>query len=154
MYREIDKQGFNWRIWAVAGFGFFVDSYILSSTKVILPMLAFVYWHKDDTSSHELKATVVILTGSIAGQLLFGYLADRHGRLKVYRFDLILVVCVTLFLAQSSAGVYNSLSLMGWTMFWCFCAGVGIGAGSPLSATITAEFVIDLSPCLFNCAYR
>ncbi|KAG0648410.1 Inorganic phosphate transporter [Hyphodiscus hymeniophilus] len=121
---DIDANGFDWQIWAVAGSGFFTDSYNLFATNVILPSLAFVYWTNDTNSDHETDINAVTLSGSLLGQLIFGFLADRFGRRKLYGLELIVVIFGTL----------------GWIMFWRFFVGLGIGAEYPLSAVITAEF--------------
>ncbi|OAF60213.1 hypothetical protein VC83_02945 [Pseudogymnoascus destructans] len=137
--RDIDNNGFDWQVWAVAASGFFTDSYNLFATNVILPCLAFVYW-PDDNSGREGKINIITLVGSCLGQLIFGFLADRYGRRKLYGFELIVVIFGTLGVAQSSAGYNDSMSILSWMMFWRFFVGVGIGAEYPLSAVITAEF--------------
>ncbi|KFY60250.1 hypothetical protein V497_03740, partial [Pseudogymnoascus sp. VKM F-4516 (FW-969)] len=142
--RDIDNNGFDWQIWAVAASGFFTDSYNLFATNVILPCLAFVYWPNDDTG-RESKINIVTLVGSCLGQLIFGFLADRYGRRKLYGFELIVVIFGTLGVAQSSAGYNHSMSILSWMMFWRFFVGLGIGAEYPLSAVITAEFAAKQS---------
>jgi MFS transporter, PHS family, inorganic phosphate transporter len=136
--RDIDNNGFDWQIWAVAASGFFTDSYNLFATNVILPCLAYVYW-PDDNSDNETRINIVTLVGSCLGQLIFGFLADRYGRRKLYGFELIVVIFGTLGVAQSSAGYNGSMSILSWMMFWRFFVGLGIGAEYPLSAVITAE---------------
>lgn len=139
---DIDANGFDWQIWAVAGSGFFTDSYNLFATNVILPELVFVYWPNDTASDHETAINSITLAGSLLGQLIFGFLADRYGRRKLYGLELIVVIFGTLGLVQCSAGYNNqSMSILGWLMFWRFFVGLGIGAEYPLSAVITAEFV-------------
>lgn len=51
------------------------------------------------------------LLGSVCGQLLFGYLADRYGRTRLYGIELVLVIVSTIGVATSSYG-YNSLSFL------------------------------------------
>jgi PHS family inorganic phosphate transporter-like MFS transporter len=134
-------------VWAVASSGFFTDSYNLFSTNVILPSLAYVYWEDDHTGYHESTINTLTLAGSILGQLVFGYLADRYGRTKLYGFELIIVIFSTIGVAQSSPGWITKTS-QGWTgtmsitallYSWRFLMGIGIGAEYPLSAVITAE---------------
>ncbi len=141
IYKEIDGHGFRWRIWAVAGFGFFADSYCLFSIQTVLPWIAFIYQSNDVFSKRD-EATVhtVLLIGTIFGQLVFGILADSSGRLEAYSWDLMLVISAALFLAQSSTGAANSMSITGWICFWSLFVGVGTGAGRTLSAVITAEY--------------
>ncbi|OBT50624.1 hypothetical protein VE04_08670 [Pseudogymnoascus sp. 24MN13] len=137
--RDIDNNGFDWQVWAVAASGFFTDSYNLFATNVILPCLAFVYW-PDDNTGREGRINIITLVGSCLGQLIFGFLADKYGRRKLYGFELIVVIFGTLGVAQASAGYNDSMSILSWMMFWRFFVGVGIGAEYPLSAVITAEF--------------
>ena len=137
--RPIDNSGFNWKVSAVASSGFFTDSYNLFATNVILPSLAYVYWTEDPTSHHETAVNVVTLGGSLLGQLLFGFLADKLGRKKLYGIELIVVIVGTLGVAQSSRGYDGSMAIMGWILFYRLVVGIGIGAECPLSAVITAE---------------
>jgi MFS transporter, PHS family, inorganic phosphate transporter len=112
---------------------------------VILPSLVFVYWTTDKAGDHETAINAITLAGSLLGQLIFGYLADRYGRRKLYGLELIVVIFGTLGLVQCSAGYNNqSMSILGWIMFWRFFVGLGIGAEYPLSAVITAESVFPL----------
>jgi len=139
---DIDNNGFDWQIWAVAGSGFFTDSYNLFATNVILPSLAYVYWSDEQlrtNDNHETSINAITLAGSLLGQLIFGYLADQYGRRKLYGLELIVVIFGTLGLAQCSAGFNFSMKIQGWLMFWRFFQGLGIGAEHPLSAVITAE---------------
>jgi MFS transporter, PHS family, inorganic phosphate transporter len=124
--RDIDSNGFDWQIWAVAGSGFFTDSYNLFSTNVILPSLAFVYWNKDTLADHETAINAITLTGSFVGQLIFGFLTDRYGRKRLYGVELIVVIFGTIGFVQCSAGYNNeSMSILGWIMFWRFFIGLG-----------------------------
>jgi MFS transporter, PHS family, inorganic phosphate transporter len=95
----------------------------------------------------ETTINEMTLTGSIVGQLLFGYLADKIGRQKLYGVELVIVIFATLGVTQSSYGLLTSedgkesmsMSLVGWLSVWRFFMGIGIGAEYPLSAVITAE---------------
>jgi MFS transporter, PHS family, inorganic phosphate transporter len=127
----IDAHGFDWQIWAVSSSGFFTDSYNLFATNVILPMLAFVYWRADPleySANHENAINLVTLGGSFIGMLLFGFLADKLGRKKLYGVELVIVIFGTLGVVQCGAG-YNqqSMDVLGWMLFWRFLVGVGIG---------------------------
>jgi PHS family inorganic phosphate transporter-like MFS transporter len=140
----IDLGNFNLRVWAVAASGFFTDSYNLFSTNVILPSLAFVYWTEDVHTWRETVINAMTLLGSIFGMILFGYLADKYGRTRLYGVELVIVVFSTIGVASSSAG-FNDMNVLGWLCAWRFVMGVGIGAEYPLSAVITSEFVNDLA---------
>lgn len=140
-YEETEGHGISWHIWAVAGFGFFADSYCLFSVKLVIPWIAFIYQSNGEFDSHDkLNIIMVLLAGTIFGQLLFGSLADVSGRLKTYSWDLILVLFVAVFLAEISTGSNDSMSIKGWICFWTLFVGVGTGAGRTLSALVTAEY--------------
>jgi MFS transporter, PHS family, inorganic phosphate transporter len=100
---------------------------------VILPCLTFVYWDACGLQ-HEIWINIATLSGSIVGQLLFGYLADKYGRRSLYGVELWIVIFSTLLIAQSSAGYGDytehdtSMSLFALLLAWRFIMGVGIGA--------------------------
>lgn len=71
--------------------------------------------------------------------LIFGFLADKFGRRRLYGLELVLVIFSTLGMAQASTGINNSMNILPWIIFWRFLMGLGIGAEYPLSAVITAE---------------
>ncbi|KAM0259562.1 hypothetical protein ACHAQJ_003288 [Trichoderma viride] len=135
---ELDLNSWNFRIWGVAASGFLTDSYNLFSTNVILASVAFVYWpHGGEWTS--LLINFFTLLGSIVGQVLFGYLADRFGRTRLYGIELVLVIVSTIGVATSSHG-YGDISFIGLFIWWRFVMGIGIGAEYPLSAVITSEW--------------
>ncbi len=85
-----------------------------------------MYWPNDSGSNHETKINAITLTGSLLGQVIFGFLADRYGRRKLYGLELIVIVFGTLGFVESSAGYNGSMNIMGWIMFWRFFVGLGI----------------------------
>ncbi|KAF7548367.1 hypothetical protein G7Z17_g7104 [Cylindrodendrum hubeiense] len=135
---ELDLNSWNLRIWGVAASGFLTDSYNLFSTNVILASIAFVYW-PEGPDWYGLLINLFTLFGSVIGQLLFGYLADRYGRTRLYGIELVLVIVSTIGVATSSHG-YEDLSFLGLFVWWRFVMGIGIGAEYPLSAVITSEW--------------
>ena len=89
----------------------------------------------------KLNINMILLVGTIFGQVLFGIFADVYGRLKTYCWNLTLVLFVAVFLAEISTGSNNSMSIRGWIYFWFFFVGIGTGAGRTLSAVVAAEYV-------------
>jgi PHS family inorganic phosphate transporter-like MFS transporter len=79
--------------------------------------------------------------GTVIGMLLFGWLADRLGRRKMYGIELAIIVLATL--AQSLAAPSVSVTLTGLLIFWRVTMGVGIGGDYPLSAVITSEYALS-----------
>lgn len=95
------------RVYVVAASGFFTGSYNLFATNLISPSLAFLYWKGEITTHNERDINVATLSGSVLGMVLFGYLADRYGRRKLYGIELIIVTVTTLGLTQSPTDFEN-----------------------------------------------
>lgn len=81
----------------------------------------------------------IALLGSILGQLIFGYLADKYGRRKVYGLEVIITIVGIAGLIGKFDGFEWPMSVLAWMSFWRFLVGIGIGADYPLSAVISAE---------------
>ncbi|KAJ5287816.1 hypothetical protein N7478_003502 [Penicillium angulare] len=145
IYETIDRQGYQWIVVLVAGLGFFLDGYTVSdfflfATNMALPMISYVYW-RDDTSSIRLTCiNMATLAGTLLGMVLFGFLADKHGRKKMYGVELVLLITATLGVVMSSEGQNGSMNVFAWLIWWRVCVGIGVGADYPLSAVITSEF--------------
>lgn len=139
IYETIDRQKFQWIVVLVAGVGFFLDGYTLFASNVVLPMIAYVYW-RDDLSTHRnAQINMATLGGTMAGQLAFGFLADKYGRKKMYGVELILLIAATLGVVMSSEGAEGSMSVYAWLIWWRIIVGIGVGADYPLSSVITSE---------------
>lgn len=134
---ELDLNSWNLRIWGVAASGFLTDSYNLFASNVINTSITYVYF--PDEKWPGLVINLFTLLGSVCGQLLFGYLADRYGRTRLYGIELVLVIVSTIGVATSSVG-YNDMSFLALFSWWRFVMGIGIGAEYPLSAVITSEW--------------
>lgn len=83
--------------------------YNLFASNVINTSIAFVYF--PDERWPGLVINLFTLLGSVCGQLLFGYLADRFGRTRLYGIELVLVIVSTIGVATSSYG-YNDMSFL------------------------------------------
>lgn len=97
------------------------------STNTIIPMLSIIYWEGDFPTSYTLGMNTATLLGSMIGQVVFGLLADRYGRRKIYGTELIVTIGASLGFATASSGVRGSMSLMGLLIFWRLVMGIGIG---------------------------
>jgi PHS family inorganic phosphate transporter-like MFS transporter len=128
----------------VAASGFLTGSYNLFATNVILPILGYIYWPNETSLSRESAINGATLGATALGELLFGFLADKFGRQKLYGVELIIVTVSTLGLAQSSYGVPkadgsgSSMSFLAWILMYRSIMGIGIGGEYPLSAIITS----------------
>lgn len=124
----IDIKGFDTQVVVVSSLGFLTDSYALFATNIILPSLEYIYWPDSTHGHNQLIINCVTLAGSVCGQALFGYWADRYGRRKLYGIELVIVIFGTLGMSQASTGTNKSMSILWWMIFWRFFMGLGIGA--------------------------
>ncbi|EQD70953.1 Major facilitator superfamily MFS-1, partial [mine drainage metagenome] len=78
------------------------------------------------------------LMGAVLGPLLFGALADRYGRRRVYPITLSILAIGAVGSALSTP--FLGLSVVQVLILWRFLLGVGVGGEYPLSATIMSEY--------------
>ncbi|CAG8561008.1 2887_t:CDS:2 [Ambispora gerdemannii] len=125
---KIDNAKFGWfhvRACLVAGIGFFTDAYDLFAINLASTMLGYVYWNKDSPPKEiDFGIKVSAAVGTLVGQLLFGWLADKLGRKRV-----IIASCGT-----ALAGNGYAISVQAVIIIWRSILGVGIGGDYPLSA--------------------
>ncbi|CAK7272804.1 hypothetical protein SEPCBS57363_005331 [Sporothrix epigloea] len=144
---------------AVAGVGFFLDSYDIFAISMVTNLWGLVFWGGGDantsaaataasygygsnngilpdTVNQAVKASTS--AGIIVGQLLFGRLADLLGRRRVYGIELVVIVLATFGCALASPS--PAMSPAGLLVFWRVIMGIGIGGDYPLSSVITSEF--------------
>lgn len=103
-------------------------------------MLGIVYFPGQGALPTTSDSAVKLSTsaGTVVGQLLFGWLADRLGRKKMYGIELIIIIFATF--GQALAAGSPSVNIIGLIIFWRVLMGVGIGGDYPLSSVITSEF--------------
>lgn len=117
----------------VAGIGFFTDAYDIFAINLVNIMLGVVYWHgaksKPGTIHPSADTAIKVATssGTVIGQLAFGWLADMVGRKRMYGLELIIIIFATL--AQSLSAASSALSIVGVLVFWRVLMGIGIGGG-------------------------
>ena len=134
----------------VAGIGFFTDSYDIFAITLITDILGMVFWQGTPIPGSNMGGNYGVLPtpvntaikaatsgGTVVGMLLFGWLADRLGRRKMYGVELAIIVLATL--AQSLSSPSLAITMTGLLIFWRVIMGVGIGGDYPLSAVITSE---------------
>lgn len=144
-FQQMDKQKFgrfHVRAVLVSGVGFFTDAYDLFIINMVVPMLGYVYYSQQGNKIPSYMDGVVkgsATVGTFVGQILFGYLADRYGRKKMYGLELIIMIIATIGCALS-ANTVRGIDALTMLSIWRFVLGVGIGGDYPLSAVITSEF--------------
>ena len=77
--------------------------------------------------------------GTLIGQILFGILADRLGRKRMYGVELMIIITATCASALSG-NLVSGFSVFTVLGIWRVILGLGIGGDYPLSAIITSEF--------------
>ena len=135
--------------------GFFTDAYDLFSISLLTNILGRIYFQDNPYYLNSavnpgklpinLNAAIsaVALCGALAGQLLFGAMADCLGRRSVY--GLSLAVMIFTGFTQSMTFGNTSHAMVGTLCFWRFLLGVGVGGDYPLSATIMSEYSSTVS---------
>lgn len=140
---EIDKVPFGWyhmRAVAVAGAGFFADSYDIFAINLALQMLGISFWQNEGgeiPTSLQTAIKAATSAGAIVGQTIFGWLADRIGRKRMYGVELIILIVATL--GQTISSPSPGVSISGLLIFGRVIMGLGIGGDCPMSAIITSE---------------
>ncbi|KAK0644651.1 major facilitator superfamily domain-containing protein [Cercophora newfieldiana] len=146
----LDRIGFSWRVYLVAFLGFLASSWSLIAVTIITPALYFIYdRHGQFDGDASLVLDMVTLTTTILGMVIFGHVADRKGRSKLYGIEVIIVLVAIGGAAFSSAGFIihqgrpdekGSLDIFAALFVFRAFLGLGIGAEYPMSAVIAAEF--------------
>ena len=78
---------------------------------MVLPILEIVYWQNNLPAFQETAINFATLVGIIIGQLVFGILADRYGRKKMYGFELLIVIVASVGFALCSKGAAGSVNI-------------------------------------------
>ncbi|CAB4433416.1 unnamed protein product [Rhizophagus irregularis] len=142
---EIDNAKFGWfhiRACLVAGIGFFTDAYDLFSINLVSAILGYTYFSSINANEvptdidSGLKSSAAI--GTMFGQLIFGWMADRFGRKKMYGIELMIIIVTTIGSALSPKNL--AIDMYTIIIIWRLILGLGIGGDYPLSAIITSEF--------------
>ena len=123
----------------VAGTGFFTDAYDLFSANSITTMIGLAFFNSHIIPvSADTAIKLSTTAGAVMGQVVFGWLADKLGRKRMYGLELIIILVGTF--GQSISGSGPGLAVLGPIIFWRVVMGVGVGGDYPLSSVITSEF--------------
>jgi MFS family permease len=128
---QLDEAGTcaeHWKIMITAGMGFFADAYDLFIIGVAATIIA-PEWHIAGYQ-RSLLSSLALLT-SAAGAVVFGRIADKLGRRKVYGFE-VLILAAGAIASACAPGIW-------WLIAFRGILGFGIGGDYPVSATIMSE---------------
>jgi PHS family inorganic phosphate transporter-like MFS transporter len=139
---EIDNAKFGWfhiKACIVSGVGFLTDAYDIFVISLAVSMISIIYFDGKIPANLDMGLKVATPVGTFIGQLLFGYLADRVGRKKMYGVELMIIIVCTI--GQCLVGFGSKgLNGVGAIIALRVIMGIGIGGDYPLSAVITSEF--------------
>src|SRR2546429_7524928 len=117
---ELNPCSEHWKILITAGMGFFADAYDLFIIGVAATLIT-AGWHVAGYQK-SLLSSLALLT-SAAGAVVFGRLADRLGRKKVYGYE-VLVLAAGAIASACAPGIW-------WLIAFRGILGFGIGGGYP-----------------------
>ncbi|KAI0026087.1 MFS general substrate transporter [Xylariomycetidae sp. FL0641] len=136
----IDQKPFLQAIWPVlaCGAGLFSDGYVNNVIGSVSTTLTYEYGDTYDKSNAKAIVSAIAFAGTVVGQLVFGFLADRWSR----KDSLLLSTVILIVFTALAAGSYYHASTIG--MFnmltaWRFFVGIGIGGEYPAGSVSCAE---------------
>lgn len=114
----------------------------LFAINSVVGMLGIVYWqtpkgHGVMPSSAQTAVKIASPVGAVLGQIVFGHLADRLGRKRIYGVELLIIIVATLTHALCAQSL--AFGIVSVVIFWRIILGIGIGGDYPMSAVIMAE---------------
>ncbi len=113
----------------VSGMGFFTDSYDLFIIGIAISLITPL-WRLNNIETGLLGS--ISLISALIGAFIFGRIADRWGRKKVYGVEAMIMTVGALLSAFSPN--------FTWLILSRFILGVGIGGDYPVSAVIMSEY--------------
>ena len=122
-------RGLRKRALLVSGMGFFTDAYDLFVIGIVSTLLK-TEWHLDTGQLAMLNA--VMLGAAFLGALVFGRVADKVGRTRVYWMSAALMV-----IAAVGSALAPSLAVL---IAFRFLLGFGVGGDYPVSAVLMSEY--------------
>jgi PHS family inorganic phosphate transporter-like MFS transporter len=132
---EAPLSRFHTRSVLTAGMGFFTDAYDLFIIGTASALIA-KQWHLSTSatsfSNSEGLINSITLISAFAGAFVFGRIADKYGRKRIYGLEAALMV----FGALASAFSPNVI----WLVVFRFILGLGVGGDYPMSAVLMTEF--------------
>ncbi len=125
-YREVSPA--CWRTLTLAGLSWTFDIYDSFVLSLTLPALVTVFAL---TKGQAGAIGSILAAGLVVGGIVFGWVADRIGRVRA------LVVCVSIYSCFS--GITAIAPSAHWVAVLRFCAGLGMGGAWTSGAALVAE---------------
>lgn len=120
---------FHLRAVVTAGMGFFTDAYDLFIIGAALVLIK-AQWAPSKYMLGLLGSTALI--AAFVGAMVFGRLADKYGRKRIYGLEAALMAAGAIASAFSPSIV--------WLLVFRFVMGIGIGGDYPVSAVLMSEY--------------
>jgi MFS family permease len=118
------------RFWLLAALGVMLDGFDFFIIGVASPLIA-EQWNLDDAVKGLVAAAAIV--GAIFGAALLGPIADKVGRRRIFKLDLVLFA------------VFSVLCIFAWNVWaliaFRFVLGVAIGLDYPIAASYLAEIL-------------
>src|SRR6201996_8773575 len=126
---EASMRGLRKRALLVSGVGFFTDAYDLFVIGIVSTLLK-TQWHLDTSRLAVLNA--VMLGAAFLGALVFGRVADKIGRTRVYWMS-----AAPMVIAGDGSALGTALAVL---VAFRFLLGFGLGGDYPVSAVLMSEY--------------
>jgi putative MFS transporter len=126
---RLPLSGWYARLLSVVGTAHFFDAFDSLTIAIVLPILAGL-WHIAPAQIGLLISAGFV--GQMIGAIGLGWLAERHGRLRILQWTLAIIALLSI--ACAFAWDYYSLLVFRTVQ------GIGLGAEVPIAATYLNEF--------------
>lgn len=122
---------FHIRLWWISGFGFAAAAIEVCLMSFIFPVLRGRPWY---LTEYELGGLAMLVSsGSIFGEIAFGFLADKYGRRTIFMLTVVMVVVF---------GILSAFAQSVWVLGALrFFVGVGYGGNIAVDFTLYSEFL-------------
>ncbi|MGH3415223.1 MAG: MFS transporter, partial [Actinocrinis sp.] len=126
---EVRVSRFHSKAVFVAGMGFFTDAYDLFIIGTASTLISS-QWHLSTSQTGLINS--MTLLGAFFGAIVWGRLADRLGRTRIYGLE----AAIMLVFALASAAAPGFIALVAFR----FVLGIGVGGDYPVSAVLMTEY--------------
>ncbi|KAF6784611.1 major facilitator superfamily transporter [Colletotrichum sojae] len=134
------------------GAGLFSDGYINNVIGSVTTTLALQYGDLYKDSEAKKFASNIAFVGTVVGQLIFGWLADKWSRTNSLIVSTVILVVFTA-LATGSYYHGDAIGMFNMLATWRFFVGIGIGGEYPAGSVSCAESTSGLKSGSRNKAF-